>query len=155
MFMKKIGSEKKIDNPIFKVKVGTVDKKKHNVIYIEGGAFIMPITKKNCYNKDINNIESNAKKKIGNLIKNEANLDNNYIFKFEIPDNRLCMERGTFLSFQIFFKYKDNMIPSSFKDAVIESKDIANKMLEEIKSEILSYNFSINKKRLYNYNAIY
>ena len=41
--MKSICSEVSLENPYFKLKIGTINKKKPTTFYVEGGTFITPV----------------------------------------------------------------------------------------------------------------
>ena len=60
--MKKINSEIKFNDGIFKVKIGTTNKKHPDIIYIEIGTYISPNEEKKSYKNDVFSLDSEMRK---------------------------------------------------------------------------------------------
>lgn len=144
---KKIGSEKLINNGDFKIKIGTTDKKYCDVIYAECNTFLMPINAKSSYKQDIAFIECSIRRKIYETIRNINYIEKYYIFKFDIPESRIGCNKNTFLSLQIFLKYKNNAIPSSFKNAISQMSPIFFDIFEDVKKILQNNDFLVSKKK--------
>ena len=108
--MKKIGSVIKLNNKEIKLKIGTIDKKNPEVIYVEGCFYVKPIIKKEVYKNDINNIKSTFNDLIKEYLKKNCDFKNDYMFFVDIADKWIEFEKKSFLSFQIFLKPSDNII---------------------------------------------
>lgn len=149
---KKINSEIVIKNDVFKLAIGTTDKKNPSVIYVEGGMFIEP-------NLDIDPKENllivekrykTAVDKFRDILMSEKTgehvFDNTAtpIKIFEIAEDRLSPGKKSYLSFQFFLKQKTSL---AFKDFV---EKYAGKMVfvaEVLKKELQHTGFSVSKTK--------
>ena len=104
MALKTINSEKLIQNPNFKVKIGTTNKKKPNTIYIELGTYITPTKDLESYKEYICCFDKNTKHFINNLIDNKKTCDKNFILITDIAEDRIETNKKSYLDLQIFLK---------------------------------------------------
>lgn len=102
--MKKIGSVIKVNNDDIKLKVGTIDKKCPDVIYLEGGFYIKPIQAKEDYKSDIKKIKQTFDDLVKNLITKDENFKNEYMIFVDVADEWIKTDKKSFLSFQLFVK---------------------------------------------------
>lgn len=109
--MKKINSEVKFCDNNFKIKIGTTDKKNHNSIYIELGTYIMPNEVKNTYNSEIEDFEKIIKR----FVKDNITQNNDFIIIIDIANDRISINKKSYLEIQIFLKLKDGE-SQTFKD---------------------------------------
>lgn len=102
--MKKIGSVIKINNKNIKLKIGTIDKKCPDVIYLEGGFYIKPIIQKEDYKNDIKKIKDTFEDLVKTTITNDNNFKNEYMFFADVADEWIRIDKKSFLSFQLYLK---------------------------------------------------
>lgn len=147
--MKKINSELKYDNDIFKIKIGTTDKKNPQTIYIEIGTYISPKEEKNSYKTDIFYLDSELKKYTEKLLQDSQFLKREFIFVTDCPYERIIKGKNSYLEFQLFIKPFSN-ISASKKFSEI-SKTINEIYIEDIinviKSKLDSIGFCYCKTR--------
>lgn len=108
--MKKIGSVIKLNNEDIKLKIGTVDKKNPDVIYLEGGFYVKPIIEKDDYKNDMELIKNTFNDLIKDYVKNNNNFKNNFMFFTDVADDWLKFDKKSFFSFQVFLKPSDNLL---------------------------------------------
>lgn len=102
--MKKIGSVIKINDNHIKLKIGTIDKKYPDVIYLEGGFYIKPIVQKEDYKDDIKKIKDTFDDLVKNSVSNDNNFKNEYMFFVDVADEWIKTDKKSFLSFQLYLK---------------------------------------------------
>ena len=108
--MKKIGSVIKLNNEDIKLKIGTVDKKNPEVIYLEGGFYVKPIVEKDDYKNDMELIKNTFNDLIKDYVKNSNNFKNNFMFFTDVADDWLKFDKTSFFSFQVFLKPSDSLL---------------------------------------------
>ena len=96
--MKKIGSVIKLNNEDIKLKIGTVDKKNPEVIYLEGGFYVKPIIEKDDYKNDMELIKNTFNDLIKDYVKNNNNFKNNFMFFTDVADDWLKFDKKSFFS---------------------------------------------------------
>lgn len=148
--IKKINSEIKFHDNKFKIKIGTIDKKNPDTIYIELGTYITPIDIKDSYNEDILNFQENTKKFFKNKIKTTNFCDSdNFITIFEVANERILFNKKSYIEIQLFLKnkkdFKQNKI---FKTISKEIHDIyVNDSISYIENELLNSGFKCSKQK--------
>ena len=110
---KKITSIANIDCTEGKLRFGTIDKKNPSVMFIEGGFYIMPQTKKDEYKTDIDNIKKEMKDLIKDSIQNSKYFKPEHMFFTDIADERILYNKKTYFSFQLFVKPKKEIIDNN------------------------------------------
>ena len=86
--MKRIKSESKFQDNDFKIKIGTMDKKNPEVVYIELGSYISPKEEKETYKPYISRIEKKTKSLIEDVIQESGMCKNGFIFVSDIFDKK-------------------------------------------------------------------
>ena len=71
------------DNGI-RMKIGTLDKKRHDVVYIDMATYLTPKENKISYLDDVSNLRISLRKHISNIIKTDGRFCRDFIFNFEI-----------------------------------------------------------------------
>lgn len=147
--MKKIKSEIKVDDDFFKIKIGTIDKKNPETIYIEFGTYITPTTEKKSYKSDIEKIEKATKVFIDNLLEHNEYLSKNHIFVSEVPFERIINGKKSFMEMQLFINPKQNLLKvGKFADISKEIKEkCVCKILPVVKESIHTNGFNYFKSR--------
>lgn len=148
---KKINSERQIDNDLFKIKIGTINKKNPKVVYIDCGFFIEPKIEKEDYSDDINSLEEEIRKlskKLTNAIMPQTDGKNlfkkDFIFVFEVAESRVSYGKKSYVSFQLHLKQNEEVLKFSEITKYIEtlSKILTNEILNQFEDV-----FIINKTK--------
>lgn len=146
--MKKINSEVKIDNNLFKIKIGTTDKKNPNVIYVEIGSYISPIEDIDAYTLHIEEIEKSTKNYLTDLLNKNESYEKDFIFISDVADERITKGKRSYIEMQIFVKPKLKLNCQKFSE--ISNKfnmECVNKILPVIENAIKTNGFECYKTR--------
>lgn len=133
-----------IENPQFKLKVGTVDKKNPQSIYIEGDTYISPMIDKKIYEDDIERIEKSFKNIASSFSENLGIFDKHIISIFDIAQTRISFGKKSKLGFQIYYKQIGKEPFDKISNLI---GDNLSTMINQFADEITSCNFSISKKK--------
>ena len=147
--MKKIKSESKFTDDSFKIKIGTMDKKNPEVIYIELGSYISPIEEKKSYKPNVSNIERETKSLIGNVLQNSGLCKSDFIFVTDIADERIAMNKKSYFELQLFVKPLD-AVRNSGKFSELSEKfndECVSKIIPHVKQYITDNGFEYYKSR--------
>lgn len=129
--MKRIKSESKFQDNDFKIKIGTMDKKNPEVVYIELGSYISPKEEKETYKPYISRIEKKTKSLIEDVIQESGMCKNGFIFVSDIADERIAMNKKSYFEMQVFVKPTDEI------KACGKFVDLTKKINEECVSKII------------------
>lgn len=147
MITKTINSEKIFQNPNFKIKIGTTNKKNPETIYIQLGTYIKPLELMESYKEYIYNFDKKTKKFISNLINKKQTCNKNFILITDIAEERINKDKKSYLDLQIYLK-PENKEKNNFKYLV---KDIYNNytldILNHIQTEFDNNNFEYHKTK--------
>lgn len=127
--IKKINSECKFNDNIFKMKIGTTNKKNPNTIYIELGTYITPISNKQTYSEDIDYLEKGIKTFVKTRLGRE-NMSKDFILIVDVADERINQNKKSYLEIQLFIK--------TGKTDNLSFKDLSNKFHEEYGKDLMS-----------------
>lgn len=108
MINKKIHSEINFYDTDFKVKICTTNKKNPEIVYIQLGTYLKPLEKKSIYTNEIDFFDKNSKKFLRNKLKHSLSYDNDFIFIIDIADERMNIDKKSFLDIQIHIKRSNN-----------------------------------------------
>lgn len=149
--MKKINSEIKIDNNTFKIKIGTVDKKKPTTIYFVIGTYITPLETNDDFCGSIEKIKKQIGKLINNVINDSKYIQNNHIFVTDVPVDRIMYNKQSYFETSLYLKtesyvtdtlkYNFNQIAKNLND------DLLDKILDVLKHEIINAGYHISKNK--------
>lgn len=129
--MRLINSEQKYQNANFKIKVGTNNKKKPEVIYIQLGTYIEPTETKDSFSNFIYTFNKEVKHYISNLINEKNNCHKDFILITDIADERIALNKKSYLDLQIYIK------PINYKKEIF--KNIAKKIYEDYVIDVTSF----------------
>jgi hypothetical protein len=141
---KRLGTERKVENNNFKIKVGTLNKYNSSTLYIESGVFVSPIENKNDYLEDTEFLEKSVNINIKNFIKQNSLYDKNYICAFELPVERMQVGKNSYLSIQCHLKQSGDLTIDEFLDKTV---NLTEKLFKEIEKSVLCSGFIVNKTR--------
>lgn len=143
---RKINTSKFISDGIFKLSIGTTDKKNPLVFYIEGSASLKPLSSKDNYNQDISLFRHSFEKGLFELLKTCDFLDKRFILDFETGAKKMAVNRITSLNFQLFLRQsKDRML--DFKDLEKEFMPKLKDVLQNLGGIIAQHHFLLSKKK--------
>lgn len=139
-------SEKKIENDVFKLKLGTTNKLDPQVVYVEGRAFISPKYEEDDYSRKISEIKHALKHTISEGLKNNNLFDNKFILDFQVASNGISIDKKSFLSFQFLLRQnKDNVLKlSQLKDSAL---DFINNVVNSLSKTIVERDFELTKTK--------
>lgn len=103
---KTTATNREIKNPFFKIRVGAMDKKNPDVIFIEGNAYI---SLNNSYDGNLKRVEKSFKQKIKKYLTDNPLFSKNCISIFDASESRLSLKQKTFLTLQYFLKQKKQL----------------------------------------------
>lgn len=147
--MKKIKSESKFQDNDFKIKIGTMDKKNPEVVYIELGSYISPKEERETYKPYISRIEKKTKSLIENVIQESGMCKNGFIFVSDIADERVAMNKKSYFEMQVFIKPTDEIKTcGKFVDLTKKiNEECVSKIIPGIKKYIKENGFEYFKSR--------
>lgn len=144
--MRKINSEKKIDNEKFNLKIGTTNRLNPLVVYIEGRTFISPEEDKESYNRDIYEIKRCLKNSITKNIEQCDLFENKFILDFQVAESGVAKNKRSFLTFQFFLRQnKDNVL--KVKDVQDYASEVINNIVNSLEKAICEHDFALYKTK--------
>lgn len=147
--MKRIKSESNFTDEDFKIKIGTMNKKNPDVVYIELGSYISPKKEEKSYKGLISNIEKNSKETAINILQNSGICKNDFIFISEIADERISIDKKSYLEIQIYIKPTES-IKNENKFSELSKKineNCVSKIIPCLKEYISENGFEYYKSR--------
>lgn len=133
-------------NDGFTVDIGTTNKLNPQAIYLNGKAFIRPVTDKDDYDDDITDIRYNLKRNIAKALKKTTIFEPKFILNFDIASNRMVNGKRSFLSFQIVLKQKkDNIM--KLNDVRDIGEPFVHDIVFSLENDIIMHDFTIHKRR--------
>lgn len=143
----RLNSEKRIEHPNFKIKLGTTNKTNPEVVYIEGRTFISPLEEQGDYTRDINDMRFGLKSSINQHIRENNIFDGKFILDFQVASSGIKPTKKSFLSFQFILRQKGEIIPRLL-DIKKQSEPMILLIINDLQNKILDKGFtvSINKK---------
>jgi len=147
--MKKIKSEVSVSNQMFKAKIGTVDKKNPETVYIEIGAYISPLEEKKSYKDDVNKIESHIRRNIDKILDGNDSFYGNHIFVSDVPFDRMSKGKKSYFEMQLFVRpVLKGMKSHSFSNIqeIVDKKIVCN-LFDVLKESIQLCGFDISKSK--------
>jgi hypothetical protein len=143
----RLNSEKTIDHDFFKLKIGTTNKIKPNVIYVEGRTFIRPLHNKDNYNSDVVNIKRRFNDFLKTYTSNNEFFSSKFILDFQVAQSGICINKRSFLSFQFLLKQKDENHILKLKDVKNSTENAIKNILNNLIKEIEKCDFEVSKTK--------
>lgn len=140
-------SEKKIEHSLFKLKIGTTNKIKPEVIYLDGKTFISPNEELDSYNKEICSIKRKFHETIQHNLSLSDNFASKYILNFKVAENGITPSKKSFLSFEFLFRQKDVKHLLKLNDAKKAANNMIENILGDVTDEIVKNNFNVSKTK--------
>ena len=143
---KNICSEINLENPYFKLKIGTINKKNPTTFYVEGGTFITPVDNDDdrLYNERIATIYKEMTKGI-QLIVSEKKLKHDFIANIDVAEDRMKVGKKTYFTFQYFLKQDGE--PISFVEIGENGNEYTSEVLKRIEYSLKENGFALSKTK--------
>ena len=141
----RLSIEKKIKNDFFNIKIGSVNRLDPKVVYFEIRTFITPIEESDNYSYIFSFLRKELSRAITTRLTNNEFFERKFILDFQVANSGIKVNKKSFLSFQLFLK--QNNIVNDLKTIKKLSEPFIHGILNELKENIISNNFSITKTK--------
>lgn len=147
---KSICSEVSLENPYFKLKIGTINKKRPTTFYVEGGTFITPVEEddeERSYKEKLAQVYKDLARGIEEmrLTGNKKNLEKGYIANIDVADERIKVGKKTYFAFQYYLRQNGDLVP--FTEIVSDGDDYTKKVLERLEYSLKENGFALSKTK--------
>lgn len=145
---KSICSEVSLENPYFKLKIGTINKKRPTTFYIEGGTFITPVDEVDedlSFKDKMNNVYKAMSQGIMRLTAETNNVQNSFIANIDVADERMKIGKKTYFTFQ-YYLHQDGE-PVSFSEITENGERYTKVVLDNIEYSLKENGFAISKTK--------
>lgn len=142
---KNICSETILENPYFKVKIGTINKKNPTTFYVEGGTFITPVEEDGISYKEKMSLVYKEMAKGLHRIVSEKHLKHDFIANIDVADERMKVGKKTFFTFQYFLKQDGEPLP--FIEISENGNEYIDIVLENIEHSLKENGFALSKTK--------
>ena len=139
--MKRFNKEIKIENDThFNIKLGTTNKIKPIVFYINGSAWIKPIDESG-YEEKTENILYNFKKEIIEILSLNKNLSKKFIINFEAKFNAMKKNKKSYFSFELYLRQSDTFVYKNISDIKNNNGHIINNIVVSLQNNFINNHF--------------
>ena len=146
---KNICSEVSLENPYFKLKIGTINKKNPSTFYVEGGTFITPVENdddERSYKEKMSEVYKAMARGVNEMrLSGHKNLEKNFIGNIDVADERMKVGKKTYLTFQYYLKQTGE--PMSFNDIVENGNSFTDVVLNRIEYCLKDNGFALSKTK--------
>lgn len=148
--MKSICSEVSLENPYFKLKIGTINKKKPTTFYVEGGTFITPVEVEDdgrSYKEKIADVYRAMARGIEEmrLTGKKKNLEKTFIANIDVADERMKTGKKTYFTFQYYLRQNGEVVP--FTEIAEDGDEYTKKVLDRIEYSLKENGFALSKTK--------
>ena len=143
---KSICSEISLENPYFKLKIGTINKKNPTTFYVEGGTFITPVEDDGITYKDrMANVYRAMSLGLMRLTGETKNIQPSFIANIDVADERMKVGKKTYFTFQYYLKQNEE--PVSFAEITENGEKYTKVVLEKIEYSLKENGFALSKTK--------
>ena len=142
---KSICSEVSLENPYFKLKIGTINKKKPATFYVEGGTFITPTEDETSIKDRIDDVYRAMSQGIIRITCETNNLEKNFIANIDVADERMKVGKKTYFSFQYYLRQNKNDL--SFSEITDNWDKYTKTVLDKIEYSLKENGFALSKTK--------
>lgn len=142
---KSICSEVSLENPYFKLKIGTINKKKPTTFYVEGGTFITPTEDETSIKDRIDDVYRAMSQGIIRITCETNNLEKNFIANIDVADERMKVGKKTYFSFQYYLRQNKNDL--SFSEITDNWDKYTKTVLDKIEYSLKENGFALSKTK--------
>ena len=144
---KSICSEVSLENPYFKLKIGTIDKKKPTTFYVEGGTFITPVDNDDdelSYKDRMAIVYKDMAKGI-QLVVSESKLNRDFIANIDVADERMKVGKKTYFTFQYYLRQNGELVP--FAEIAENGDEYTKSVLARLEYSLKENGFALSKTK--------
>ena len=144
---KSICSEVSLENPYFKLKIGTIDKKKPTTFYVEGGTFITPVDDDDdelSYKDRMAIVYKDMAKGI-QLVVSESKLNRDFIANIDVADERMKVGKKTYFTFQYYLRQNGELVP--FAEIAENGDEYTKSVLARLEYSLKENGFALSKTK--------
>lgn len=139
-----------MDNPYFKLKIGTINKKTPATFYVEGSTFITPVEDEDgdmTFKEKVRNVYKAMARGIEEmrLSGKKKNLEKNFIANIDVADERMRVGKKTYFTFQYYLRQNGDIIP--FAEIAEDGEEYTRKVLERIEYSLKENGFALSKTK--------
>ena len=142
---KNICSEVSLENPYFKLKIGTINKKKPTTFYVEGGTFITPVDEDMSFKDRMNNVYDDMTKGIMVLTSEAKNIQHSFIANIDVADERMKVGKKTYFAFQYYLHQDGEPVP--FTEITENGDKYTKTVLDRIEYSLKENGFALSKTK--------
>ena len=142
---KSICSEVSLENPYFKLKIGTINKKKPTTFYVEGGTFITPTEDETSIKDRIDDVYHAMSQGIIRITCETNNLEKNFIANIDVADERMKVGKKTYFSFHYYLRQNKNDL--SFSEITDNWDKYTKTVLDKIEYSLKENGFALSKTK--------
>ena len=142
---KSICSEVSLENPYFKLKIGTINKKKPTTFYVEGGTFITPTEDETSIKDRIDDVYRAMSQGIMRITCETNNLEKKFIANIDVADERMKVGKKTYFSFQYYLRQNKNDL--SFSEITDNWDKYTKTVLDKIEYSLKENGFALSKTK--------
>ena len=142
---KSICSEVSLENPYFKLKIGTINKKKPTTFYVEGGTFITPTEDETSIKDRIDDVYHAMSQGTIRITCETNNLEKNFIANIDVADERMKVGKKTYFSFQYYLRQNKNDL--SFSEITDNWDKYTKTVLDKIEYSLKENGFALSKTK--------
>ena len=142
---KSICSEVSLENPYFKLKIGTINRKKPTTFYVEGGTFITPTEDETSIKDRIDDVYRAMSQGIMRITCETNNLEKNFIANIDVADERMKAGKKTYFSFQYYLRQNKNDL--SFSEITDNWDKYTKTVLDKIEYSLKENGFALSKTK--------
>lgn len=139
-------TEKKINNEKFRLKLGTINKKNPEVIYLEGKTFVTPLNVDDNYTALLHKTKREFNFAINETLKSCNLFERKFILDFQIANNGVMMNKKSFLTFQLLLR-QNRLSVKQFKDIKNKSNSIIESLTKTLITLLEQNNFIVSKSK--------
>ena len=135
-----------MENPYFKLKIGTINKKNPTTFYVEGGTFITPVEDDGITYKDrMANVYRAMSLGLMRLTGETKNIQPSFIANIDVADERMKVGKKTYFTFQYYLKQNEE--PVSFAEITENGEKYTKVVLEKIEYSLKENGFALSKTK--------
>ena len=144
---KNICSEVSLENPYFKLKIGTINKKKPTTFYIEGGTFITPVDDDDniSYKDKMDLVYKDMTRGLLLLTGEAKNIQKTFIANIDVADERMKIGKKTYFTFQYYLHQTGEPLP--FSEITENGEKYTKVVLDKIEYSLKENGFALTKTK--------
>ena len=127
------------------IKYGTSQRKNPEVIYLSNKFWLLPNNSMDFENV-FEDIKENFQMLLTSILRNSQKWHNKFISDFDIKFNGLQPNKKSFVSIEFYIRQKGEMI-QDFKSLEDDIVNDFKPLFENLKEDLLNYNFSVSKTK--------